>query len=133
MMYNYLQKIFFMIRRPAAAGLIVLLIMLSFHISCKAGATEEIASLLNFVEQSACTFIRNGKLYDSLEARQHIEIKYNYYKKLITTAEEFIQYSATKSSITGRLYSVQCNGVSMNSSDWLNRELARLRTGKRKP
>jgi len=101
---------------------------LSFHFSCAAGTTEEITSLLHFIEQSECTFIRNGKQYDSVKSRQHIEIKYNYYKKKISTAEEFIQYSATGSSITGKPYKVLCNGVSMNSSDWLNAELDKMRT-----
>jgi hypothetical protein len=117
-----------MILRQAAAGLLGLLMVLSFQLSCLAGTTEEIASLLHFIEQSECTFIRNGKQYDSVKSRQHIEIKYNYYKKLITTAEDFIQYSATASSITGKPYRVICNGVSMNSSDWLNAELDKMRT-----
>ena len=117
-----------MILRQAAAGLLCLLMVLSFQLSCLAGTTEEITSLLHFIEQSECTFIRNGKHYDSVKSRQHIEIKYNYYKKLITTAEDFIQYSATASSITGKPYWVICNGVSMNSSDWLNAELDKMRT-----
>ena len=128
MMSNYLQRVLFMILRHAAAGLLCLLMVLSFQLSCMAGTTEEIASLLHFIEQSECTFIRNGKQYDSVKSRQHIEIKYNYYKKLITTAEDFIQYSATASSITGKPYRVICNGMSMNSSDWLNAELDKMRT-----
>ncbi len=131
MMYKYLLRVLFMILRPAAAGLFVLFMILSFHLSCAAGTTEEIASLLHFIEQSECTFIRNGTLYDSLEARQHIEKKYNYYKERITTAEDFIQYSATGSSITGKPYMVLCNGVNMNTSDWLNAELDKMRIGKR--
>jgi hypothetical protein len=127
MMNNYLQRVLFMKLRQAAAGLLVLLMILSFHFSCAAGTTEEIASLLHFIEQSECTFIRNGKQYDSVKSRQHIEIKYNYYKKLITTAEDFIQYSATASSITGKPYRVICNDVSINSSDWLNAELDKMR------
>ncbi len=116
-----------MILRRAAAGLLFLLIILSFHVSCSAGTTEEIASLLHFIEQSECTFIRNGNQHGSLKARQHIETKYNYYKKRITTAEDFIRYSATGSSMTGKPYRVNCNGVSMNTSDWLNAELDKMR------
>ena len=111
-----------------ATGLFSLLMTLSFYTSAMAGTPEEIASLLHFVEQSECTFIRNSKHYDALEARQHIEKKYAYFKERITTAEEFIQYSATKSTISGKPYKVICNGVAMSSSDWLNIELERLRT-----
>ena len=116
-----------MILRWAAAGLFCLLMLLSYHTAAAAGATEEIASLLLFIEQSECTFIRNGKHYDSLEAREHIEKKYAYYKERINTAEDFILYSATKSSITGEPYRVICKGVNMITSDWLKAELTQLR------
>ena len=116
-----------MIMRQVATGFCFLFLIMFVHISCIAGTTEEIAVLLNFIERSECTFIRNGKQYDTLEARQHIEKKYNYYKEQIITAEDFIQYSATKSSITGKPYTVICNGVRSNSSDWLNAELDKVR------
>lgn len=119
-----------MILRRTAAGLFSLLMILSFHTSCFAGTTEEIASLLLFVELSECTFIRNGKHYDAPEARKHIEKKYNYFKDRIHTAEEFIQYSATKSTMSGQPYRVVCNGVGMTSSDWLLAELDKVRTTK---
>jgi hypothetical protein len=117
-----------MILCRAATGLFCLLMLLSFHISCAAGTTEEIESLLLFIEQSECTFIRNGNHYDALKAREHIEKKYDYYKERTITTEDFILYSATKSSITGVPYMVICNGVNMVTSDWLNAELAELRT-----
>jgi hypothetical protein len=116
-----------MILHRAAAGLFFLFMILAFHLSCFAGAPEEIASLLLFVEQSECTFMRNGKHYDAPEARRHIEKKYNYFKDRIHTAEEFIQYSATKSTMSGKPYRVECNGVGMTSSDWLYAELDKLR------
>ena len=128
MMRNCLQEVLPMILRRAAASLFFLLIILSFHTSCFAGTTEEITSLLLFVEQSGCTFIRNGKHYDAPEARRHIEKKYAYFKDQITTAEEFIQYSATKSTMSGKPYRVVCNGVGMTSSDWLLAELDKVRT-----
>ena len=128
MMRNFLQEILPMILRRTAAGLFSLLMILSFHTSCFAGTTEEIASLLLFVEQSGCTFIRNGKHYDAPEARKHIAKKYNYFKDRIHTAEEFIHYSATKSTMSGQPYRVVCNGVGMTSSDWLLAELDKVRT-----
>ena len=69
------KGIFLKIVRQAAAGLFCLLMLLSSHTSAAAGTTEEIASLLLFIEQSECTFIRNGKHYDALKAREHIEKK----------------------------------------------------------
>jgi len=117
-----------MILRRAAAGLFCLFILLSFHTAAAAGTTEEIAFLLLFIEQSECTFIRNGKHYDALEAREHIEKKYGFYKKRINSAEDFILYSATKSSITGKPYMVICNDDNMLTSEWLYAKLDKLRT-----
>ena len=88
---------------------------------------QEVAHLLTFVEQSDCTFIRNGKDYSSAEARAHINKKYNYIKKRISSAEQFITYGASKSSITGKKYTVDCDGVSMTSGQWLRDELAAFR------
>lgn len=115
--------------RRLAAVFFCLLVLLPIQASSAAGTNGEIASLLLFVEQSECTFIRNGKHYDAHEARKHIEKKYTYYKERITTAEEFILYSATKSSMTGKPYSVICNNVNMAASDWLKAELDKLRAG----
>lgn len=126
-MYDYFQGALAFIFRHVIIGMLPLLMISFFALSCSAGTTEEIASLLNFVEQSKCTFIRNGKEYDSFEARQHIEKKYNYYKERISSVEDFIRYAAEKSSITGKPYRVLCDGVHMNSSDWLNAELDEVR------
>jgi len=126
-MYSLYPTGFFMLLRRIAAGLSPLLLILSFYSSSFAGTTEEIVSLLHFIEQSECIFIRNGKQYDALEARQHIEKKYTFYKEQISTAEEFIQYSAAGSSLTGQPYSVICNGMGMKSTDWLNAELDSMR------
>jgi hypothetical protein len=112
-----------------ALGLLCLFILLSISNSYAAQTTEEIASLLLFIERSEeCTFIRNGKHYDSHKALQHVEKKYAYLKERINSAEDFILYSATKSSITGRPYMVVCSGVSISTSDWLNAKLDKLRT-----
>lgn len=113
--------------RQASAGLLFLIITMLLHTPCGAGTPEEIASLLLFVEQSECTFIRNGNHYNARQAREHIEKKYMYFKKQITTAEDFILYSATKSTMTGKPYSVICQGTSMKSRDWLHAELANIR------
>ena len=116
------------ILRRAATGLFCLLMLLPIHTSAAAATAEEITSLLIFVEQSECTFVRNGKQYDGLKAREHIEKKYAHFKERITTTEDFILYSATKSTITGKPYMVICNSVDILLSDWLNAELSELRT-----
>jgi hypothetical protein len=88
---------------------------------------DEISHLLNFIEQSGCQFDRNGSVHDSKEARAHIEMKYDYAKKWIDSTEEFIKYTATKSSISGKLYYVVCDGQRIPSGEWLKQELLRYR------
>ena len=87
----------------------------------------EIALLLTYIEGSECTFLRNGKEHGSAEAREHIGKKYDYVKKRVATAEDFIEYAATKSSLSGKAYLVRCDGVEMATAEWLKAELALIR------
>lgn len=66
-----------------------------------ADTQQEIAHLLNFVSNTTCQYERNGTLHDGVEAQKHIKNKYHYYLDKINSAEEFIRYSATKSTMLG--------------------------------
>ncbi|MCX4028427.1 DUF5329 family protein [Endozoicomonas sp. SM1973] len=90
---------------------------------------EEVAHLLEFVRNSACTMMRNGASHNSLEAAQHILNKYDYFKEDIQTTERFIQLAASRSTLTGKDYQVQCNNQpSVTSRDWLMTELQNFRS-----
>ncbi|MEA3276533.1 MAG: DUF5329 domain-containing protein [Pseudomonadota bacterium] len=88
---------------------------------------SEIQHLLGYIEHSGCTFVRNGSESPATEARAHMEMKYDYAKKKITRAEQFIEYIAAKSSMTGRPYLVRCEGRDHRSKEWLSVELERYR------
>jgi hypothetical protein len=92
-----------------------------------ADTVAEIRHLLGFIGGSGCTFVRNAESHDSAAAREHIEKKYAYVKRWIDTAEQFIEYTATKSSVSGEVYRVICNGRDEPSADWLTRELKSFR------
>jgi hypothetical protein len=94
---------------------------------CLADVEDEVNHLLQFVEESNCDFIRNGNHYASLEASRHLRKKYNYHKSRISKTEDFITYAASKSSISGKIYTVNCEGVKAPSSLWLTSELLRYR------
>jgi predicted GTPase len=66
-----------------------------------------IAHLLEFVRTSDVIFIRNGKDHSAEDAVKHIQKKYNHYKKKIKTPEDFIEKSATKSMMSGKLYQIK--------------------------
>ena len=91
--------------------------------SFAASTGDEIEHLLNFVAKSGCTFERNGNDYDSVEARAHIQRKYDHIKNRISTTEDFIRYAASESSISGKKYHATCNGQTITSGDWLTKEL----------
>ena len=87
----------------------------------------EIKHLIEYIENSKCTFIRNGKEYSTEEALTHIQNKYEYAKRWIKSAEDFIKYTVTKSSMSGQPYTVWCNGQKILSAEWLTAELKRFR------
>ena len=94
-------------------------------------AQTEINFLLGFIESSGCEFYRNGSWYDSKRARAHLRNKYQLLAAAdqITTAEDFIEKAATKSSLSGRSYQVRCGGgEAVTSNQWLRDVLARYRT-----
>jgi hypothetical protein len=97
------------------------------HKLAAADMQSEIFHLLSYVEKSDCTFIRNGKRYESKKARQHLERKYNYAKLKLKATEDFIKYIASKSSRSGETYMVECDGNSISSAAWLTQELSNFR------
>jgi hypothetical protein len=52
-------------------------------------------------------FIRNGTEYDSQRAADHLRVKLHYASGRVNTAEDFIVYCATGSSMTGGAYQIK--------------------------
>jgi hypothetical protein len=88
---------------------------------------REIAHLLDFVAASGCRFVRAGTEYDSRAARDHLAGKYGQVRSRVDSAEQFIVYVASTSSITGGAYLVRCEGRESTSRLWLEVELKRYR------
>jgi hypothetical protein len=94
------------------------------------GAQIEIDYLLQYVETSGCSFYRNGTWYQGARATAHLRTKYDYLagRNLITSAEDFIDKAATKSSMTGQPYKIKCGtGDEIDSAQWLRQALANYR------
>jgi hypothetical protein len=92
-----------------------------------AGKSDEINHLLEFIAQSDCTYIRNGKEYSSLEARDHIAGKYESVKWRIKTSETFIHKIASRSSLSGKQYLIRCDEEEQTTEQWLSSELRNYR------
>ena len=90
----------------------------------------EIWHLFEYLEKSNCEFNRNGSWYKPHEAVQHIKKKYRYLIKrgLINSTEQFIDRAASRSSISGKPYTVKCDHVEpIETAVWFTEELKRFR------
>jgi hypothetical protein len=84
----------------------------------------EIDYLIGYLQTSDCQMIRNGKAHSGEDGAKHVRRKYDHFRDKISSTKEFIAYSATKSTMSGRLYEVQCPGEEpVPSSEWLLEEL----------
>ncbi|AJO79033.1 MULTISPECIES: DUF5329 domain-containing protein [Pseudomonas] len=99
------------------------------HAQTSPQAAKEIKGLLDFVSHSDCRFVRNGTEYPALQARAHLEKKLNYLegKDKVSSAEDFIELAATRSSMSGEAYEVRCPAGAQPAGDWLKAELQRQR------
>ncbi len=119
----------------ALAGLSVPFVALSAGLSST--AQSEVAHLLTYIEQSGCRFCRNGTWYrDTKLARDHVELKYRYFtgKGQVNSTEDFIEWAATKSELSGKPYMVKSGeGPAVPLAQWLSEELERYRKGTSTP
>ena len=93
-------------------------------------ADEEITHLLKYILVSDCKFDRNGSFHSAKDGHAHVQKKYEHFKKKrkIKTDEDFIEYAATKSLMSGKMYHVKlADGRRVLLRDWLSEELVRLR------
>ena len=90
----------------------------------------EVDWLLVRLGASGCRFQRNGTWYGAAQARTHLEQKYQYLlnKQLVGTTEDFISLAATKSSMSGNPYQVQCGAQEqITSAAWMTAQLRNAR------
>jgi hypothetical protein len=91
---------------------------------------KEVKHLLGFVSNSHCIINRNGTDYPAEKGVEHIQKKYDYFRDDIHSTEDFIEYSATKSTMSGKYYTVTCpDKETIKTRDWLMEELKQFRLG----
>jgi len=70
------------------------------------------------------TFIRNGTAYDAARAADHMRLKLRLAGSRVKTAEDFITYCATGSSMSGIKYSIRFHdGRTVDSATFLRSKL----------
>ena len=84
--------------------------------------------LVEFVRTSDVVFIRNEKEHTPEDAASHMLKKYKYAKRKVKTPEDFIEYCATRSTMSGKPYRVRLgDGSTITSAAWLLTELEEYR------
>jgi len=92
----------------------------------------EIDHLLAAIGKSECIFIRNGTRHSAQKAEEHLRMKYKRGRRYATSAETFIEKLASKSSITRKLYVMECPGAAAEpAGEWLTRRLEEFRHGRK--
>lgn len=94
--------------RLAVIPILLLLASAGFAAESTESMDAEIDYLLDYVETSGCTFIRNGKEHEAESARGHLELKRKRGKRYYDSTEEFIEKIASSSSWSGKPYMIQC-------------------------
>ena len=110
----------------------VLLVLLALPIYVGADVPDtqkpEVNYLIKALEISDCEMVRNGKAYGGATGAKHVRRKYNHFKDDISSTEEFIELSASKSTKSGEDYWITCSGhESIRSRDWMLQQLQAFR------
>lgn len=108
--------------------IVLMAVLLPLVVSANDGVAEEINYLLDSIDNSGCTFVRNGDRYDSHEAADHLRMKYKKGKRYASTADKFIENLASKSFLSKKLYYIECEGADpVPSGEWLSKLLIEFR------
>lgn len=88
---------------------------------------QKINALIDYIGKLDAVFIRNGEEHTAKKAAEHLAYKYKKAVNKITTAKEFIDFLASKSSVTGTPYQIKYkNGSVINARDVLYNQLHKL-------
>ncbi|GAB2543604.1 hypothetical protein GCM10027065_13880 [Rhodanobacter koreensis] len=87
---------------------------------------QKIAYLIDSVAAlKDAAFIRNGTAYDAARAADHMRLKLRFAGGRVKTAEDFIVYCGTGSSMSGIKYSIRFHdGHTIDSATFLRDKLA---------
>ena len=114
--------------KPITTACLALLLTLAHKLDASDRGAVEIAHLIQFVSSAGCEFERNGNRHSAAEAKAHISRKHQHFQDEIDSAERFIHLAASRSSFTGRKYTIHCPGEKVMASEtWLLQELKTLR------
>ena len=107
--------------------LLVLIFLLPSAAACAQDSSEmaKIEYLIVSIDElKGAKFIRNGSEYDTNAASSHLRLKLKAAGSKVKTAEDFIQYCASKSSISGEPYLIRlADGTTLKSEVFFRNKL----------
>ncbi len=107
--------------RSRAVSLLLLFICIPAVLFARdAREQARIDFLIHHVENAhGLKFIRNGSEYDGAAAAKHLRMKLNYGGERLKTAEDFVKYCASESSLTHRKYQIKLpDGSTVDSASY---------------
>lgn len=93
----------------------------------------KIQYLISRIRQSPYFFIRNGERHTGARAASHMAMKYAASGGRVKTPAEFIEYIASKSSMTGQVYYIEIDGRKVEVKKVLSAELSLLEKKLKQP
>lgn len=86
---------------------------------------EKIHYLLSSVENlKGAKFIRNGSEHDGKEAAKHLRLKLQNAGEKVQSADDFIRFCASKSSMSGKPYMIRFpDGETIKTEDYFRAKL----------
>jgi hypothetical protein len=113
------------------ARALAVIVALAF-LSAPLTESEKIEALIRFVgELRDAKFVRNGSEYDAAAAADHLRLKLRKAGSRVKTADDFIRYCGSRSSMTGVPYQIcWADGRVMTSEAFLRARLAELEAKK---
>jgi len=109
--------------------LVILFVFAGICVQAQMTERAKIEYLINSVNSvpEGTKFIRNGKKHDVADAVSHLRTKYRRGQKYATTAVDFIENIASKSSMSGREYLIEFpNGRTITAKEFFTDRLRRL-------
>lgn len=118
--------------RRRAVLLAALLAAVHAHAAPSAAEQARIQRLIAYVEsQTTIRFVRNGTAYSSKDAATFLRRKFEKMGEHVSTAQQFVEQIASKSSTTGEAYQIRFqDGRQIPAARFLGEELKRMDDGR---
>ncbi|MCX5828330.1 MAG: DUF5329 family protein [Deltaproteobacteria bacterium] len=109
--------------------LILFIVLISLVVVCAHAQDSREAAKIRYLIASVETldgakFIRNGREYDARSAANHLRLKLKNAGYRVRTAEDFIKFCGSKSSITGEPYLIRfADGTTVKTEVFFSKKL----------